>query len=152
MNIRLLLPIALATAIVACGGEEEASPAEPTDSPPERTAPPPRTPAPATPRGMAATDHWFHGVVTEMNTGCYFDATCSVTVEVTESLGGAPMDAGSEVVVITSYGYSIQRCDGQWAEMPPGREVEVLAHAAEGQTLAVCAGDHYFVKDVEAAE
>jgi len=153
MNTRLLLPLALTAALLACGGEEEASPPEQTpSSPPERTAPPPRTPTPATPRGMTATDHWFRGVVSEMNTGCYVDAIYSVTVEVTESLGGAPLDEGAEVVVITSYGFSTQRCDGQWAETPPGREVEVLAHAAEGGSLAVCAGEHYFVKDMQAAE
>jgi hypothetical protein len=150
MNTRLLIPLALAAAILACGGEEEASLPEPTDSPPERTAPPPRTPAPATPRGMTAADHWFRGTVTEMNTGCYVDATCSVTVEVTETLGGAPLDAGTVVEIITSYGFSTQRCEGQWAETSPGREVEVVAHGAEGATLAVCSGNHYFVKERDA--
>jgi hypothetical protein len=149
MNTRLLLPLFLAAAILACGGEEEAPLPAPTDSPPERTAPPPRTPAPSTtPRGMAATDRWFRGVVTEMNTACYVDATCSVTVEVTEALGGTPLNAGTQVETITSYGFSTQPCEGQWAETHPGREVEVLAHPAEGGTLAVCAGEHYFVKDL----
>jgi len=145
MITRLLLPITLAAALLACGGEEEASP-------PERTAPPPRTPAPATPADMTAADFWFRGVVSEMNTGCYVDAVCSVTVEVTETLGGAPLEEGSEVVVIESYGFSTRRCDGQWTETPPGREVEVLAHAAEDGSLAVCEGDHYFVKDLQLAE
>jgi len=143
MNIHLLIPIALAAAILACTGEEEASP-------PGRTKAPPPS-APASPRGMSDGDYWFHGVVTEMNTGCYVDAVCSATVEVTESLGGAPLEEGTEVVVITSYGFSIQRCDGQWAETPPGREVEVLAHAADAGSLAVCEGDHYFVKDLQAS-
>jgi hypothetical protein len=145
MNARLLIPLALAAVLLACTGEEEASP-------PERTAPPPRTPAPGVPRGMTAGDFWFRGTVSEMNTGCYVDATCSVTVEVTETLGGEPLEAGTEVVVITSYGFSTQRCDGRWAETPPGRKVEVLAHAAEGGSLAVCAGEHYFVKDLQAPE
>jgi hypothetical protein len=145
MNTRLLIPLALASAILACGGEEEAPQAEPATSPPATTAP-------ATPPGMTASDHWFRGVVTEMNTGCYVDAICSVTVEVTETLGGAPLEKGTEILVITSYGFSTQRCDGQWAEMSPGREVEVLAHAAEGESLAVCNAEHYFVKDLQAPE
>jgi hypothetical protein len=153
MNTRLLIPLALAAAILACGGDEEASLPEPTDSPPERTAPAPRTPAPSTtPPGMTDTDHWFHGVVTDMNTGCYVDAICSVTVEVTETLGGAPLEKGTEIVVITSYGFSTVMCEGQWAETPPGREVEVLAHPAEGGTLAICGGNHYFVKDLQVPE
>jgi hypothetical protein len=150
MNPRLLIPLALAAAILACGGDEEASPPERTDSPPATSAP--ATDAPVTPRGMTATDHWFSGVVSEMNTGCYVDAICSITVEVTETLGGEPLEEGTEVVVIESYGFSTQRCDGQWAETPPGREVEVLAHAAEGESLAVCNGEHYFVKDLQAPE
>jgi len=145
MNTRLLIPLLLAAAILACSGEEEASQ-------PEQTPTAPATDAPATPPAMTATDHWFRGVVTEMNTGCYVDALCSVTVEVTESLGGDPLDEGTEVVVIESYGFSTQRCDGQWAETPPGREVEVLAHAAEGGSLAICKGDHYFVKDLQTPE
>jgi hypothetical protein len=150
MNTRILIPLALAAAILACGGEEEASLPGRTDSPPATTAP--ATDAPATPPGMTAADHWFRGVVTEMNTGCYVDATCSITVEVTETIGGAPLNAGVEVEVITSYGFSTVMCDGQWAETPPGREVEVLAHAAEGGSLAVCAGDQYFVKELSAPE
>jgi len=145
MNTRLLIPLLLAAAILACSGEEEASQ-------PEQTPTAPATDAPATPPAMTATDHWFRGVGTEMNTGCYVDALCSVTVEVTESLGGDPLDEGTEVVVIESYGFSTQRCDGQWAETPPGREVEVLAHAAEGGSLAICKGDHYFVKDLQTPE
>ena len=145
MKTRLLIPIALAAAILACAGEEEASQ-------PQQTPTAPATDAPATPRGMTATDHWFLGVVSEMNTGCYFDAICSVTVKVTETLGAEPMDEGTEVVVITSYGFNTQRCDGQWAETPPGREVEVLAHTAEGGSLAVCDGDQYFVQDLQAPE
>jgi hypothetical protein len=145
MNTRLLIPLALATAILACSGEEEASG-------PEQTPSLPATDAPATPPAMTATDHWFRGVVSEMNTGCYVDAICSVTVEITESLGGEPLEEGTEVVVIESYGFSTQRCDGQWAETPPGGEVEVLAHPAEGESLAVCDGDHYFVKDLQAPE
>ena len=101
---------------------------------------------------MTATDHWFRGVVTDMNTGCYHDAICNVTVEVIEALGGAPLDTGTEAEVITSYGFSTQRCDGQWAETPPGLEVEVLAHPAEGGSLAICAGEHYFVKDLQTAQ
>jgi hypothetical protein len=146
----LLIPLALAAAILACGGQEEASPPELTPSPAATS--PPATPAPATPRGMTDGDYWLRGVVTEMNTGCYVDATCSVTVEVIETLGGEPLEAATEVVVITSYGFSTQRCDGQWAEMSPGREVEVLAHAAEGESLAVCNAEHYFVKDLQAPE
>lgn len=149
MITRLLVPIALAGALLACGDEDEAPL-------PERTDPPPATSlaatAPASPRGMTAADHWFRGVVVEMNTGCYVDTTCSVTVEVTESLGGAPVEVGTQVEVIESYGFSTVRCDGQWSETPPGREVEVLAHAAEGGSLAVCNGEHYFVKDLEAPE
>ena len=37
-------------------------------------------------------------------------------------------------------------------EEASGREVEVLAHAAEGGSLAVCQGDHYFVKDLQTPE
>lgn len=48
-----------------------------------------------------------------MNTACYVDAICSVTVDVTESLGGASLEEGTEVVVIESYGFSIRRCNGQ---------------------------------------
>jgi hypothetical protein len=145
MTTRLLLPLALAVAILACGGEEEVSR-------PGQTPTAPATDASATPRGMTATDHWFRGIVSEMNTGCYVDAICSVTVEVTVALGGEPLEEGTEVVVIESYGFSTQRCDGQWAETPRGREVEVLAHPAEGGSLAVCNGDQYFVKDLQAPE
>jgi len=145
MNTHLFIPLALAAALLACGGEEEASQ-------PEQTPTAAATSPSATPRAMTATDHWFRGVVSEMNTGCYVDAICSVTVEITETLGGAPVDEGTEVVIITSYGFSTQRCDGQWAEAPPGREVEVLAHSAEGGSLAVCKGDHYFVKDLQTPE
>jgi hypothetical protein len=145
MNTRLLIPLALAAAILACTGDEEASQ-------PQQTPTTPATDAPATPRGMTATDYWFRGTVTEMNTGCYVDATCSITVEITESVGGAPLDKGTEVEVITSYGFSTVMCVGQWAETPPGREVEVLAHPAEGGTLAVCGGNHYFVKDLQVPE
>jgi hypothetical protein len=145
MNTRLLIPLLLAAAILACGGEEEALQ-------PEQTPTVPATDAPATPRGMTATDHWFRGTVSEMNTSCYFDAICSVTVEVTETLGGEPLAEGTEVEVIESYGFSTVSCDGQWSETPPGREVEVLAHAAEGGSLAICKGDHYFVKDLQTPE
>jgi len=145
MHARLVIPVLAAAALLACTGEEEASE-------PERTKAPPPS-APATPRGMTATDIWFRGVVSEMNTGCYHDAVCSVTVEVTESLGGVSLvEEGTEVVVIESYGFSTRRCDGQWSETPPGREVEVLAHAADGESLAVCEGDHYFVKDLNASD
>jgi hypothetical protein len=145
MNTRILIPIALTLALLACTGNEEASE-------PEQTPTAPATEAPATPPAMTAADFWFRGVVSEMNTGCYVDTICSVTVEVTETLGGEPLEEGTEVVVIESYGFSTQRCDGQWAETPPGREVEVLAHPAEGGSFAVCEGDHYFVKDLQASE
>jgi hypothetical protein len=150
MTTRLLLPIAVAAAILACGGEEEESPPDATPSPAATS--PAAAPPPGTPRGMTDGDFWFRGTVTEMNTGCYADATCSVTVEVAESLGGSPLAAGREIVVTTSYGFSTQPCVGQWAETPPGSEVEVLAHAAEGGSLAVCAGEHYFVKELGGAE
>ena len=145
MNTRLLIPLALAAAILACSGEEEASQ-------PEQTPTAPATDAPATPPAMTATDHWFRGVVSEMNTGCYVDAICSVTVEVTETLGGEPLDRGDRGRVIESYGFSTQAATDSGAETPPGREVEVLAHAAEGGSLAICKGDHYFVKDLQTPE
>ena len=145
MNHRLLVPVLTAAALLACAGEEEQAAPEPTATPAAR-------PAPASPRGMTATDYWFRGVVSDMNTGCYVDAICSVTVEVTEGLGGEPLEKANEIVVIESYGFSIRRCDGQWAETPPGHEVEVLAHATETDTLAVCEGEHYFVKDLQAPE
>ena len=144
MKVRLLLPILAALAMLACAGEDEATE-------PERTTSPAVTSAPASPPGMVATDYWFRGVVSEMNTGCYHDAICSVTVDVTESLD-ASLEEGTEVVVIESYGFSTRRCDGQWTETPPGREVEVLAHEADGESLAVCEADHYFVKDLQAPE
>ena len=80
------------------------------------------------------------------------DAVCSVTIDVTESLGGASLEKGSDVVVIESYGFSPRRCDGKWTETPPGREVEVLAHPADGDSFAVCDGDGYFVRDIQAPE
>ncbi len=145
MNTRLLIPLALAAAILACSGEEEASP-------PEQTPTAPATDAPATPPGMTATDHWFRGVVTEMNTGCYVDAICSVTVEVTESLGGEPLEEGTEVSSSSRTASAPNAATASGAETPPGREVEVLAHAAEDGSLAVCNGDHYFVKDLQTPE
>ena len=145
MNARLLIPLLAALTLTACAGDDEASPPTPSIS----LSP---TPAPAKPTGMTAGDYWFRGVVTEMNTSCYFDAICSVTVEVTESLGDASLEEGTEVVVIESYGLSPHRCEGEWSETPPGREVEVLAHKADGDSLAVCDGEHYFVKDAQATE
>jgi len=133
----MLLPLALVAAILACGGEDEAKPTSPS-----------ATLAPSAPRGMTGGDLWFRGTVTRMNTGCYVDATCSVTVAVKENLGGATLQEGKEVEVIESYGFSIQRCEGQWSETPSGHEVEVLAHTADGGSLAICADDHYFVTDV----
>jgi hypothetical protein len=152
MKARLLIPLLAALALIACAGDDEASEPDQTDSPsvtPASTRPPADTPAPATPPGMNSTDYWFRGVVSEMNTGCYVDALCSVTVEVTESLAGASLEQ-KEVVVIESYGFSPRRCEGQWTETPPGTEVEVLAHAAEDDSLAVCEAGHYFVKELRA--
>jgi hypothetical protein len=95
---------------------------------------------------MSATDYWFRGLVREMNTGCYVDAICSVTVEVTNRLGGAELPDGTEVTVIESYGFSIRPCEGEWKETPPGQVVEVLAHATEDGGMAVCEGAQYFVR------
>jgi hypothetical protein len=81
-----------------------------------------------------------------MNTGCYLDSTCSVTVDVAESLSGKPLEGGTKVEAITSYGFSTRLCEGQWAEMFPGQEVEVLAHDTETDALAVCEGGQYFVR------
>ncbi len=95
---------------------------------------------------MRTSDYWFRGVVREMNTGCYVDAVCSVTVEVTERLSGAEIAKGAVVTVIESYGFSTRRCDGQWTETPQGQEVEVMAHSTEEGGLAVCEGAEYFVR------
>ena len=145
MIARLATCVIASVALVACAGDEEAAL-------PEFTSSPSATPAPATPPDMTATDHWFRGIVSEMNTACYVDAICSVTVEVTESLGGASLEEGTKVVIIESYGFSTRRCNGQWTETPPGSAVEVLAHAADGDSLAVCESDRYFVKDLQAPE
>ena len=99
MNNRILIPCLLAAALLACSGEEGASQ-------PEQTPTASATDTPATPPAMTASDHWFRGVVSEMNTGCYVDAICSVTVEVTETLGGEPLERGDRGVVIESYGFS----------------------------------------------
>ena len=106
-------------------------------------------PASATPVGMREEDYWFRGVVREMNTGCYVDAICSVTVEVTNRLGGAELAMGTEVTIVESYGFSTRRCEGAWTETPPGQAVEVLAHATEDGGMAVCEGAHYFVRAAE---
>jgi len=98
---------------------------------------------------MTDEDHWFRGTVREMNTGCYVDAVCSVTVEVTENLGGRPLGVGAEVIVVESYGFSTRQCDGTWSETPRGAAVEVLAHDTEEGTLAVCDNAGYFVAAVE---
>ena len=98
---------------------------------------------------MQEGDYWFRGVVREMNTGCYVDAICSVTVAVMDRLGGADLGIATEVVVIESYGFSTRRCEGAWTETPPGQAVEVLAHATEEGGVAVCEGAQYFVRTAE---
>jgi len=109
------------------------------------TATPSATPVTsATPTPLVAEDEaWFRGVVIDMRDGRPVDGPLTMTVRVTDDLGGQTPSVGSAASVFVACSFCIP-CQGQWrGDIDKGYNVEVLARWVEGE-LTTCPSPQLF--------
>lgn len=103
----------------------------------------------ANPPQMPTTDFVFEGRVLASEYGCPVDGVCSVTVEVTESVAGRTILAGTDVRILEAIGEGFPACYGSWQELAPGTRVIVRAHAGPyDYDLAICESSDYYVTPI----
>lgn len=132
----------LLIAALACSGDEA------IDSTSAPTSEPTSTPSSTNVGQLGPDEHWFIGVVREVNSGCVVDAICSVSVEVLKHIGGGALPGGETFEVIETFGFSTRRCLGDWnSSLQVGDQVEVVAGDEDDERLQICDQERYFIKD-----
>ena len=135
---------------LACSGSGDGNSTPsptPSSSP---TSKPTSTPSTTSVGELGPNEHWFVGVVREVNSSCAVDGICSVSVEVLKHISGGIRPGGETIEVIETSGALSSRCLGVWSfGVQVGDEVDVLAADEDDGRLQICDQERYFVTRID---
>lgn len=140
-GVKLLTSAVLgALLLAACGGS-----GAPNTATPSATHSPSPTAIPSPTVTLIPGVAHFRGVIVTTDDGCAYDATCSVTVRVTDVLDGEAVKADDQVTIVESPGFSVYPCLGQWnLGRSAGQTAEILAGPDDLGPLSLCGSADFY--------